>query len=138
MGFSFQVKALRLIFKAFSIRFVDTCSLHAPFMFPYLSTPTHQSNIRPLSDHYPTTIRPQTTTIPEKTFSTLFRPYIEKVMLINPISIPCLKWPILIFSPLFENRIPAVDLHETMKIEKMKSRKRFSLFKLTKISFSQC
>ena len=29
-----RVKALRFIFKAFSTRFVYTCSLHAPFMFP--------------------------------------------------------------------------------------------------------
>ena len=49
MGFSFRVKALRLNFKAFSIRFVYTCSLHIPFMFP--CSP-------PLPDHYLTTIRP--------------------------------------------------------------------------------
>jgi len=35
MGFSFRVKALRFMFKAFSIRFVYTCSLHVPSMFPY-------------------------------------------------------------------------------------------------------
>ena len=34
MGFSFRVKALRFVFKAFSIRFVYTCSLHVPFMLP--------------------------------------------------------------------------------------------------------
>ena len=34
MGFSFRVKALRFIFKAFNIRFVYTCSLHVPFIFP--------------------------------------------------------------------------------------------------------
>ena len=34
IGFSFRVKALRFIFKAFSIRFVYACSLHVPFIFP--------------------------------------------------------------------------------------------------------
>ena len=46
MGFSFRVKALRFIFREFCIRFVDTCSLHVPFIFPCPPT------------QYPTTIRP--------------------------------------------------------------------------------
>ena len=75
MAFSFRVKALRFIFQAFSIRFVYTCSLHVPFIFPCLPHPTHPTHprTRPLSDHrrplsdhrrqHTTTIRPLTTTI---------------------------------------------------------------------------
>ena len=51
-GFPFERKALRFIFKAFSIRFVYTCSLHVPFMFPCPPTlpptpPTHPPTHRP-------------------------------------------------------------------------------------------
>ena len=73
MGFSFLSKALRLIFKAFSIRFVYTCSLHVPFRFPCPPTPpippippTH-----PISDHYPTTIRPLSDHYPTKSWKTI-------------------------------------------------------------------
>ena len=56
---------------------------------------------------YQTSIRPLTSTISRlywKTmFSILFRPYTQKQMFINPISIS-LKWPILIWSPLFEKQ----------------------------------
>ena len=41
---------------------------------------------------------------------TLCRPYTEKYMFINPISIS-LKWPIPTFAPLLKNSIPAHDLH---------------------------
>ena len=42
MGFSFRVKALRSLFKTCRIRFVYTCSLHVPFMFP---CPNEKKNI---------------------------------------------------------------------------------------------
>ena len=101
MGFSFRVKALRFLFKAFSIRFVYACSLHVHFMFTCPRTPPHPTH--PISDHYRPLFQGKIC------FRTFFDP-VRKTEFINPISIS-LKWHILTVSRLFEERISALKLH---------------------------